>query len=73
MDPKSTKYPSTWYQGRQRDYQQKEQARLNTIDAIKKEAEVSTREKVLPYSWATIVLRLEQIYSEVLRDAVSER
>lgn len=36
MDPKSTKYPSTWYQGRQRDYQQKEQARLNTIDAIKK-------------------------------------
>jgi len=36
MDPKSKKYPSVWYQGRQRKYHQLEQARLNTIDAIKK-------------------------------------
>ena len=36
MDVKSSKYPHIWHQGKQKKYQKREQARLNTIDAIKK-------------------------------------
>ena len=34
MNPSNKKYPSAWYQGRQRKYHQLEQARLTTVDAI---------------------------------------
>ena len=36
MNSSATKYPIVWHQRRQKKYQQKEQTRLNTIDAIKK-------------------------------------
>ena len=36
LNAKSTKYPHVWYQGRQKKFQQREQARVSTIDAIKK-------------------------------------
>ena len=36
MDVKSTKFPHVWLQGRQKKFQQREQARLNTMNAIKK-------------------------------------
>jgi predicted nucleotidyltransferase len=35
MKPKSTKYPLTWYQGRQKKYHQLEQMRLNSIDGVR--------------------------------------
>lgn len=46
---------------------------LQRLDTIKAGTEVSTREKVLPYTWGNIALRLEQIYGEVLEDADSRR
>ena len=46
---------------------------LQMLANIKTGTEVNTREKVLPYSWINIALSLEQIYSEVLKDAGSKR
>jgi len=36
MNTSATKYPPVWLQRRQKKYHQLEQARLNTIDAVKK-------------------------------------
>jgi len=37
------------------------------VDTVKAGIEVSTREKVLPYSWGNIATRLEEIYREVVQ------
>lgn len=46
---------------------------LQMLDSIRAGTEVKTREKVLTYSWENITLRLEQIYSELLKDDSSRR
>ena len=39
---------------------------LRAIDRVKKGMDVKTREKVLPYSWKNIAIKLDKIYNEII-------
>ena len=39
---------------------------INALEEVKKDANIKTREKVLPYSWGNIAKKLEEIYLELM-------
>jgi glycosyltransferase involved in cell wall biosynthesis len=41
---------------------------INALKKVKKGIDIKTREKVLPYSWASVTKRLEGIYEELIKE-----
>lgn len=66
----STKFgalPRVFREGDGLIYAEKEEDFIRAIGTIKRGIEVKTREKVIPYSWENIGMKLDKIYNEILQ------